>query len=300
MATFMGEFEGREWFWDTKLNEAYWRVPDIRECIAAPPGYRVLSADYSQIEVKLMAFLSGDKTLIAAINSKKDIHCYTATEVFGVRMKFTYEDIYAATQAKDAKKHPRHKELKTLRANIKTVTFGVPYGAGASTIAFQTGMSKEEAQAFIDDFFAKFSGLKAWLEKQGNQALQFGYTATPNGRRRFYVMPPKSDPDYDGQIAQIRRWAGNHPIQAANADMLKLAIRKIYERIRGGNMVGPKLYDARLSLVVHDEVVMICAEADVPAVSEIMHTAMTEAYDEIVQGIWNEITVVEDEIWEKV
>lgn len=300
MGTFVGEFEGREWYWQLEENDLYWRVPDIRECIAAPPGFRVLSADYSQIEVKLMAFLSQDPILIAAINSKKDIHCYNATEVFGKKMGFTYEDIWEATQGPNAKKHPRHKELKALRSNIKTVTFGVPYGASAKRVALMTGMSEDKAQEFIDDFFKKFAVLKQWLEEQGSQALAFGYTATPNGRRRFYVIPPKSDPDYDGQIAQIRRWAGNHPIQAANADMLKIAIRKIYERIRGGNVTGKKLFDARLSLVVHDEIVMICAEADVPAVSEIMKTAMDEAYEEIIQGIYNEVVVVDDEIWEKV
>ena len=113
-------------------------------------------------------------------------------------------------------------------------------------------------------------------------------------------MPPDGDPDYDAEIAQIRRWAGNHPIQAANADMLKSAIRKIYERIRGGIVTGPKLYDARLSLVVHDEIVMICKEEDVEAVSQIIESSMMEAYAEIIPDIYNEVVVVCDDIWEKV
>jgi DNA polymerase-1 len=297
---FLGEFEGKEWYWSEDLRDVYWRVPDIREAIAAPPGYRILSADYSQIEVKLMAFLSQDPLLIEAINSRKDIHCFNAYEVFGKRLNFTYEDIWEATQGPHAKFHPRHKELKTLRNNIKTVTFGVPYGAGATRVAAMTGMSKDEAQAFIDEFFAKFYVLKAWLEGQGNLALNFGYTATPEGRRRFYVMPAKDDPDYDGIIAQIRRWAGNHPIQAANADMLKLALRMIYERIRGGIVTGPKLYDARISLVVHDEIVMICLEEDAEFVTAIMIEAMQWAYDQIIQGVFNKIDVSNDEIWEKV
>jgi DNA polymerase-1 len=300
MGSFLGIFQDREWYWSLEDKVTLWRVPDIRECIAAQPGHKVLSADYSQIEVKLMAHLSRDPVLIAAINSKKDIHCFTATEVFGKKLNFTYEDIFNATQHKDAKKHPRHKELKRLRSNIKVVTFGVPYGAGAKRVAAMTGMTDVEAQAFIDEYFLKFQVLKAWLEAQGNLALKEGYTATPNGRRRFYTLPPKGDPDYDGQLAQIRRWAGNHPIQAANADMLKLAIRKIYLAIRGGIATGPKLYDARLSLVVHDEIVMICADKDVDAVSKIIDRAMTEAYDEIIPDIWNTIVVVADDIWEKV
>lgn len=300
LGSFLGEFSGREWYWHLDENVPMWRVPDIREAIAAPPGYKVLSADYSQIEVKLMAKLSGDPVLIAAINSKKDIHCYTATEVFGKKLNFTYEDMAAACIGKDAKQHPRHKELKRLRTNIKFVTFGVPYGAGAGRIAEQAGISKEEAQQFIDDFFAKFVVLKQWLENQGNQALNFGFTSTPNGRRRTYVMPNKDDVDFDGLIAQIRRWAGNHPIQAANADMLKMAIRLIYLAIRGGIASAKKLYDARLSLVVHDEIVMICADEDVIPVAAIMKRAMDEAYEWLCAGIWNDVEVVVDQIWEKV
>lgn len=298
--SFLGEFDGREWYWNADDKVVLWRVPDIRECIAAPDGYMVLSADYSQIEVKLMAHLSKDPVLIAAINSRKDIHCYTAAEVFGKKLNFTYEDIWEATQGPNAKKHPRHKELKALRSNIKVVTFGVPYGAGAKRVAAMTGMTDEQAQEFIDAYFQKFSVLKAWLEQQGNLAISFGYTVTPDGRRRFYVMPPDNDPDKDGLLAQIRRWAGNHPLQAANADILKKAIRKIYEKIRGGIPTGPKLYDARLSLVVHDEIVMICRKDQVKEVEQIMIDSMTEAYDSVLPEIYNKIDVVVDEIWEKV
>lgn len=162
-----------------------------------------------------------------------------------------------------------------------------------------TGMTEEQAQEFINDYFAKFKVLQVWLEQQGNMAIGFGYTVSADGRRRFYVMPPKSDPDYEAQLAQIRRWAGNHPIQASNADMLKIAIRKIYEKIRGGIITGEKLFDARLSLVVHDEIVMICLIKDVAAVKQIMIDSMNEAYEELVQGVWNEVIVMVDEIWEK-
>ena len=297
-ATYLGEFDDREWYWNTETQEAFWRVPDIRECIAAPPGYKVLSADYSQIEVKLMAHLSQDPILIAAINSKCDIHCFNAAEVFGKEMGFTYQDIWDATQSDDAKQHPRHKELKTLRGNIKVVTFGVPYGAGKQMVAMRTGMTEDKAQEFIDAFFAKFKVLKQWLESQGNFALTWGYTTTPDGRRRFYTIPPTSDPDYDAELSQIRRYAGNHPIQASNADMLKKAIRLIYERIRGGLVTGPRLYDARLMLVVHDEIVMMCANKDVEAVSNIMIQSMTDAYSSIIPDIWNEVLVVADDVWD--
>jgi hypothetical protein len=149
----LGVMNNVEFYVDISSSTLLWRIPDIRESIEAEPGMVILSADYSQIEVKLMAFLSGDKALIDAINSGKDIHAYIATEIFGKKMDFDYETIYAA---KESDRHPRHSELVTLRSRIKTVVFGVPYGAGAQRVALMTGMSEDEAQAFIDSFFERY------------------------------------------------------------------------------------------------------------------------------------------------
>lgn len=306
---FLGEWNGREWFWNLMDNTLMWRVPEIRECIAAPKGYRILAADYSQIEVKLMAFLSQDPGLLKALNSKDssgentDIHCYMATEVYGQKLGFDYEFIAKVINGKKSegwgKAHPRYKELKTLRSNIKTTTFGVPYGAGAQTIARQTGLTEEQAQQLIDDYFAKFPILKKWIDKQGDMAINYGYTQTPWGRKRFYTVPLRTSENYDVELKQIRRWAGNHPIQAANADMLKHALRGIYSRIRGGVTNGKKLYDARIILVVHDEIVMMVKEEDVEAVKAIMQEAMMEAYDKIITGIPNKVDVADGVAWEK-
>lgn len=307
---FLGEWNGREWFWDLTDNNIMWRVPEIRECIAAPPGYRILAADYSQIEVKLMAFLSKDPGLLKALNAKDssgentDIHCYMATEVYGQKLDFTYDLMVKILNGKASegwgKAHSRYKELKTLRSNIKTTTFGVPYGAGAQTISRQTGLTEEQAQQLIDDYFAKFPVLKKWIEDQGSQAINYGYTQTPWGRKRFYTVPLMDSKNRDVELKQIRRWAGNHPIQAANADMLKYALRGIYRRIRGGITNGKKLYDARIILVVHDEIVMMCHEKDVEAVKAIMQEAMMEAYDMIIgDAIPNKVDVAEGIAWEK-
>lgn len=309
--TALGEFENKQYFWarytdektgELKKEQLEWLVPDIRKAIKAQKGYKILAADYSQVEVKLMAYLSGDPGLIFAINSGKDIHCYTSTEVFGKRLNFTYEDIVAAIADPS---HPRHHELKKIRSNIKVVTFGIPYGAGAQRVALMTGMTVEEAQQFIDDFFARFPKLKAWLARLGSDAIAEGYTTSPRGRKRFYMVPLPTDEDADQTMSQIRRWAGNHPIQAGNVDMLKPALRKIYVAIRGGNVAGPRLYDARLLLAVHDEIVVECLEKDVPAVKAIMEAAMQEAYDAVIlpemkeRYVVNKIDVVVDDTWEK-
>ena len=131
----LGIYNGKEYYYDLRstirddagkdipnpqFKKIVWRIPDIREAIRAIPGHKILSADYSQIEVKLMAYLSQDPVLIAAINSGKDIHCYNAVEVFGHVLNFDYDTI---NKARKDITHPRHQELLTVRNNIKTVTF---------------------------------------------------------------------------------------------------------------------------------------------------------------------------------
>lgn len=225
---YLGEWDdgvlgSREWYWNLSDNSVVWRVPEIRECVAAQKGYRILSADYSQIEIKLMAFLSKDPNMLKALNARDasgnptDIHCYISTMVYGERLKFTYEDMIVVIKEKapGGKKHPRYKEFKRMRSNIKTTTFGVPYGSGAKGVAARCGITKEEAQQVIDDFFKQFPVLQKWLEDQGNRALTEYNTETPYHRKRFYdILRGMDEEGYDAERSQIRRWAGNHPIQA--------------------------------------------------------------------------------------
>jgi hypothetical protein len=121
--TLISEINGKEWYYNSETDDFEWRVPDVREVIRAKPGCKILAADYSQIEVKIMGFLSQDPDLIAAINSGKDIHSYIATDIFGEKLNFDYELI---TLAKSDRSHPRHKELDALRSRTKACTFGIP------------------------------------------------------------------------------------------------------------------------------------------------------------------------------
>lgn len=333
----LGTIEGKEYYLDCRPTveddkgkvvpnpnhkKVTWRVPDIREIVVAEPGYLILSADYSQIEVKLMAHLSQDPVLIAAINSGKDIHTFNATEVFGAEKKFTYEDLAAA---KKDKKHPRHAELVKLRNDIKTVTFGVPYGAGKNKVALMTGMTPDEAQEFIDAFFSKFNVLKTWLQKTSDDAIKYGFSLSPRGRRRFYDLPSPTakEKDKDKVHSQIRRYAGNHPIQAGNVDLLKPAMFQIYNDIR---TEGYAERGARILFCVHDEIIMTAREEDALRRNEsgivlsleqmeeyheakrktiqgpieaCMVKRMQESYDGIIPEIVNEVSVAIGPIWEK-
>lgn len=302
-------------------KKVVWRVPNIREAVQAEPGYKILSADYSQIEVKLMAKLSGDPALIAAINAGGDIHCHNAVTVFGDKFHFDYDLI---SKVKKDKKHPRYSELITLRNRIKTVTFGVPYGAGPNKVMEMTGMkSIDEAKAFIDEFFSRFHVLRDWLEITGNQALRNLYSTSPRGRKRFYPEPSGDEDTRAMIISQIRRWSGNHPIQAGNVDMLKPAMYGIYKALLEA---GYKSEDARILFCVHDEIVMTAKEhlcnryddegnvlddgavenrlkAKLPVksgpIEAIMVDEMTVSYEAIIDNIVNKVDVAISDAWEK-
>lgn len=302
-------------------KKVVWRVPNIREAVQAEPGYKILSADYSQIEVKLMAYLSGDPVLIAAINAGGDIHCHNAVTVFGERFNFDYDLI---SKVKKDKKHPRYSELITLRNRIKTVTFGVPYGAGPNKVMEMTGMKTiDEAKAFIDEFFSRFHVLRDWLEYVGNQALLNHFSTSPRGRKRFYPEPFGDEDSRNMIISQIKRWSGNHPIQAGNVDMLKPAMSGIYRELLKKEY---KPEDARILFCVHDEIVLtaknhLCNRYDdenniledhaveerykakLPVnpgpIEDIMIRNMTTSYEDIITNIINEIDVAISDAWEK-
>lgn len=314
----LGEINGKEYYLDLvpvieddkgqvipnpTYKKLVWRVPDIREAVEAESGHLILSADYSQIEVKLMAHLSRDPVLIASINSGKDIHSFNATECFGALKHFTYEDLQAAK--KMGKDHPRFAELIKLRNDIKTTTFGVPYGAGKNKIALMTGKTPDEAQEFIDTFFEKFKILKIWLEKAGDDAIKYGFSISPRGRHRFYDSPSPEAKEEDRKkiLSQTRRYAGNHPIQAGNVDMLKPAMWQIYNDLRLAKYTEE---DARILFCVHDEIVMIAREelaarmdGKPGPIELIMMHRMQESYDDIIPDIVNKIDVAIGPIWEK-
>ena len=159
-----------------------------------------------------------------------------------------------------------------------------------------TRMTLEQAQDFINAFFAKFSALKKWLEESGNNAVRFGYSTSPKGRKRFYTIPSLETKDADMIISQIRRWAGNQPIQAGNVDMLKPAMSGIYNELRERG-ISPE--DARILFCVHDEIVCTSKIELVEVVKDIMIRNMSRCYEEVVTGIANVIDVATDDVWAK-
>ena len=200
---------------------------EIRKSFIAEKGYKLVTFDYSQIELRIAAFLSGDKKLIEIFKEGLDVHTAVACEVFGVEPK----DV-----------------TKEMRGKAKTINFGVMYGMGVTALQKNIGTNREEAQQFLDGYFNKFSGLAEYLERVKRETAQKGYTETFFGRRRYF-------PDIHSKLpfmkASAERMAINAPIQGTEADIIKLAMVEIDKYLEGKGLRD----DVRMLLQVHDELV---------------------------------------------
>lgn len=320
----------KRYAWDEKAGRACWYPPDVREAVLAGENRKLVIADYSQIEVRLIAFLSQEPALMKALNDKLDVHCFMASECFAEPYELLYEVL---VKLKD-KKHPRYNELSMMRSGVKTVTFGVPYGAGPKRIAGMIRMPGESmdsaisrATELIASYFARFVEIEFWLQEQRAQAQINGFTTTVLGRMREYELPDRSNPEYQKIMSQIGRWAGNHPVQGSSADILKDAVRRLYRLHRGGKTLCDMAYndqmkiwmpkkdiDANILLVCHDEIVTDAHKKDVEKAEEMLIHAMTESYCSIsmqkvfrdgterqvfLKDIYNKVDAIVADYWSK-
>lgn len=221
---------------------------EIRRAFVAPQGWRLISADYSQVELRILAHMADDPGLKKAFANDEDIHAATAAAVLGV---------------------PIESVTKDQRRIAKAVNFGLAYGQGAFGLAQSTGMSRQEAQAFINTYFEKYPGVKRYIEETKQQAAEQGFTETLLGRRRdFSRMANLSG----AQKARAEREAINMPIQGTAADIMKIAMINLFRALR------EKDFSARMLLQVHDEVVLEVPENEVTAVVPIVRAEMVNAY----------------------
>ncbi|HXE58387.1 MAG TPA: DNA polymerase I [Gemmatimonadales bacterium] len=207
----------------------------IRRGFVPAPGYRFLVADYSQIELRLMAHLSEDPAFIEAFHQGGDIHRQTAALIFGV---------------------PLAQVTPEMRARAKTINFATIYGQGPFALSRQLGISQEEARAFIARYFERFAGVRAYLDRQVELARERGYVETIFGRRRY--IPEIRDRNYNVR-AYGERNAQNSPLQGSAADLIKVAMRNIHRALRAERL------GTRMLLQVHDELVFEVPEAELEA-----------------------------------
>ncbi|HSH41906.1 MAG TPA: DNA polymerase [Arenicellales bacterium] len=219
----------------------------IRQAFIAEAGYRILAADYSQIELRIMAHLSGDAGLLAAFAAGEDIHRATAAEVFGVG-----PEQVSAEQ----------------RRSAKAINFGLIYGMSAYGLARQLGIERGAAQEYVDLYFARYPGVKDYMDRTRAQAHEQGFVETLFGRRLY--LPEINARNHQRRTA-AERTAINAPMQGTAADIIKLAMIRTDDWIRASRL------DVRMVMQVHDELVFEVAETDVqqaePAIREQMQTA---------------------------
>ena len=196
---------------------------EIRAAFTAAPGTQLLSADYSQIELRLLAHFSGDPLLVRAYAENQDIHTLTASEVFGV---------------------PAETMDKETRNRAKAVNFGIVYGISAFGLAAQLGVSQAEAKAYIDRYFARYEGVRAFIEKTLEETRKQGSVRTLFGRVRAIPDIESRNPNQRGFA---ERTAINSPLQGTGADLIKLAMIAIDRKLRERRL------KARMVLQVHDE-----------------------------------------------
>jgi DNA polymerase-1 len=198
----------------------------IRRAFVPKPGCVFVSADYSQIDLRVMAHLSGDKTLVDAFNSGQDIHVRTATEVLGI----TADKVNAEA-----------------RRLAKVINFGIIYGMGPQRLSGELGIPLSEASDYIKRYFERLPGVRAWLDETVRTARTTGYVSTMYGRRRY--LPELNAPP-GGARAQAERIAINTPIQGTAADLIKLAMIRLDRSLRERGLA------AQMILQVHDELLL--------------------------------------------
>ncbi len=221
---------------------------EVRNAFVAESGMTFLSLDYSQIELRIVASIANDKKMIAAFEAYADIHAATAAEVYGV---------------------PLADVTRQQRRNAKTINFGVLYGLGHVGLAQQTGMSREEARGFIEQYFTVYDGVAAYVEETKALAATLGYVETLLGRRRYL-------PEITSGMQQIRaaaeRMAVNMPVQGTAADLMKLAMIEVDKEL-------PKLSaTAKMLLQVHDSLLIELPPEDCERAAKRVRDIMTGIY----------------------
>ncbi|WP_077597614.1 DNA polymerase I [Olsenella urininfantis] len=216
----------------------------VRTAFTVPEGSVFLACDYSQIELRLLAHLSADEHLVGAFNSGADFHAATAARVFGV---------------------PVEEVTPALRSRAKAVNFGIVYGQQAFGLASSLKIPRGEAQEMIDRYFEAYPGVRAYLDFCVEQARQKGYTATMYGRRRHTA-------DITSRNFQLRsfaeRTAMNHPMQGSAADIIKIAMISVAERLREEGL------RSKLVLQIHDELDFEVPEDEIGALSQLVKETM--------------------------
>jgi len=225
------------------------RGREIRKAFVPADGFKILAADYSQVELRVIASISGDENMIQAFKNGEDIHSRTAKEVFGLD---SLDDV-----------------TSDQRRKAKEVNFGIPYGVSAYGLASRLGISNDEGKEMIDQYFERFPGIQVYIDETVKKAKDNGYVTTLLGRRRYI-------PDINSRNWNVRGFAErtsiNMPIQGTAADIIKLAMIQIDDFLRGSD------FKSRMLLQVHDELIFEIHDDETDELPEKLKGMMENAY----------------------
>jgi len=243
---------------------------DLRHCFVAPEGCTLLIADLSNIELRILAEVSGDATMLRFFAEGKDLHSETARLMFKLP-----QDVDPRAHLVNGQK---------ARDIAKTINFGLAYGMGAQGLANRVGVDLETARALMGTYFATYKAVSKYLGRSGKEGIARGYVASLSGRKRFF-----SDEELKARRGEAERSAKNHPIQGTNADILKRALALLYAQLPAG---------VHVVLTIHDEIVLECPEALVEEATQVLKAAMVQGCREyltkvaipepevLVEGYW--------------
>ncbi len=220
---------------------------EVRRSFVASPGCILLDADYSQIELRILAHMANDTVMLTAFANGEDIHTVTASQVFGV---------------------PTELVTSQMRSRAKAVNFGIVYGISAFSLSQDIDVPVKEAQSYIDAYLAKYIGVKNYMDEVKRKAHEDGFVTTLYGRRR--ALPELKSSNFNLRSFG-ERVALNMPIQGTSADIIKIAMINVAQRFKEQNM------SSRLILQVHDELIVEAPEAERAQASEILHSEMEGA-----------------------
>ena len=223
----------------------------VRQAFVARPGCMLLAADYSQVELRILAHLSGDENLLAAFRRGEDIHARTAASILGVPLEQVTPD---------------------MRRLAKSINFGLVYGMSDWGLAARTELTQEQASDFVAKYFAQFPRVRGYLAQVKQGAADQGYVETLLGRKRYFPELQAGSKVPGAVRSAAQRMAINHPIQGAAADIIKIAMIHLHDELQKRGL------GSKMILQVHDELVLEVPDKEVGAVSELVRSTMEGAY----------------------
>ncbi len=261
----------------------------FRDCFEAVPGHKILTADYSQCELRILAELSQDKRFLEIFHSGQDLHIITSQQVFGY--SDAYLDTYLKLKKKDDPNLPPledgfskseveiYKNVSDYRNKTKTINFGIVYGLSAWSLSETFKIPQKDAEKILDNYFKTYNGIKRWLGKNAHTTVVNRYAETILGRKKFFEMAdPEDEEKFRRSKGAVRRMGNNHVIQGTNADITKEALVNLqdaYDDIPG----------AKILFTVHDEIVSEVEEDSVDRVVKIKAEIMKQAFHRFVKTV---------------